>query len=489
MISDFTRHGVKGRRSPQAARSRPASGVPIGHERDGGLVLWPRPSRAASAHVIVFGSSGAGKSVLVASALVREMQQNQEAAYLIIDPKGDLIDLLLSGLCAIAPERLGDIHLLDPFSPEAFPWNLNHLALGARTPIDIRALAIANLVSTVSTSMGSRKDLATGSRQTDVLLHVLLGALACDRPGASPLLALDALASPAGFDRLAAMTRSRRAAQFLRSAKPHPELLSSCSARLRLALAATDSIEEMMSAPGCVQFDELLAPGSITLVQLGAPYGGVAALQVFFAQLFVRLAVEHLLNRPSPFEGHHCRLVIDECQIVVPVLVDVAQTLLETGRSRGISLVQLTQSSQGLRRASEDYLYTVLANSKIMLCGRLAVEDAELIARSASVQPGGESASVVRSRLASRLSNLPDRCFYRFTPGGREAFTSLEVPLEEWQSAREQQATRIEAIRRRHALVTPGIQRLRLGNQPDQPRAAEHAEPTERPPQPRSPWG
>lgn len=494
-ISDLTRWGLRLGRSPRRATRALPGGVPIGTARDNGVVLWPAPSREASSSAVVFGSSGSGKSVMVASAMVHEMCQpgGADTAYFVVDPKGDLLELILMGLAAVAPDRLSDVHFLDPFSINAvpFPFNLNLLPLGERTPLDVRALQLSNLVAVVSTGMGGRRGLGTGSRQTDVLTHVLLGALSVDLPGASPLLALDALEAPGGMERLAAITNSTRARSFLQGVSPHPELLASSASRLRMAFAVTGSIEAMLSAESCLRFDELLAPGAITLVHLGRPFGGLRTLQEFFANMLLRLAVEHLLERPSPWPGHHVRLVVDEAQLVVPVLADVAQVLLEAGRSRGISLVQMTQSSQGLRRASEDYFETVLANTKLKLIGRLPVQDAALIARGAPVSAGSEGASAVRARFATKLSNLPDRTFYHLLPGQRQRFESRVVDLDGWTEAAEHQAEAMGALRARHALGSGDAGRLRLDATPGPGDSALSVQPDDlgEPRRPRSPWG
>jgi hypothetical protein len=44
-----------------------------------------------------------------------------------------------------------------------------------------------------------------------------------------------------------------------------------------------------------------LSPGRITLVDLGRPVGGLTSLQAFYANVLCCLAIEHLMERRSPW--------------------------------------------------------------------------------------------------------------------------------------------------------------------------------------------
>lgn len=466
MAIDLTRFGLRlGPRQPHRSARPEVVGVAIGAGDDGTLVRWPSPTREASGHLAVFAGSGAGKTVLVAAGLVAETASSlgDVPSLFVVDPKGDLVEHLLMALAAHAPERLGDVIYLDPFAPGGgFPLNLNLLDLGS-TPLDIRAMQLANLVAEVSTATGSQRHLGVGARQLDVLTNVILGALAVNVPGASVLLALDSLADQRSLKLLGTVTEDERAKQFLLTAQLGDELRVSCASRLRTALAASSSLAAMVSAPGCIQFGELTAPRRIVLVDLGRPIGGMTALSVLFSNLVVRLAIEHLMERRSPWQGHHCRIVVDEAQVVAPALADRAEAVLTTGRSRGLSIATITQGTVLLASASDALLQVLLTNSPTKLVGRLAARDAELLARDHAPSRGvDETLGAFRSRLAAAVTTLEDREFFCLRPGRRQRFRSAEVDLRAWHDAAAIHAETIDMVKTNLVLSPPSVPRLSL---------------------------
>jgi len=517
LLSRFGRR--KGRRPP----APPSAAVVVGQTEKGEPVLWPAASRDAAAHVAVLAASGAGKTVLVAAALVRELVAEQarapeeRTAHLVVDPKGDTVVHVLQGLVAEAPELLSEVVYLNPFSSAGFPFNVNLLAQG-ETPVEIRAMQLASLVADVSTATGAQRHLGVGARQVDALYHVILGALEADLPGAHVLLALEALTMPQGMQRLAAVTRSTRARDFLSNANLSAELLASTSSRLRTAFAATSQLERLVTANACLQWGDVLGPGRVVLVDLGAPPGGVIGLTTFWANLLVRLAIEHLMDRPSPWPGWHVRVIADEAQIIAPVLDDAAERVLTTGRSRGVSLVTLSQGTTLLADASLSLLRVILTNTPTKFVGRLNAPDAELLAREQSPGAGiDETVGEVRSRFSAAVTNLADRSFFALTPGKRLRFRSAAVDLAAWREAAEREALSITAAKERLALPPGPVPRVTLpelrrerrrapaprgergpgrgpnppAERPRQPGAPAPAgdQPPRRPPRPRSPWG
>lgn len=442
-------------------------GVVIGMTRDRTPVYWPAPSAEHASHVTLLAASGAGKTILAALGILGEVVHDQDVvreqreAVLVVDPKGDTVSALVHGLAAVAPHCLADLEYLNPFDG-GFPFNVAKLALG-KTPLDIRAAQLASLVSVVSTATGAQQHLGVGARQVDVIQNVILGALDCDNPRATVLWALDALVEQKGLKMLAQLTKSTRAKQFLQSAMLSDELRASCAARLRTAFAASDNLERLVTASSCVQFTDILAPGRIVLVNLGEPTGGLLSLQAFWANVVVRLAIEHLMERPSPWAGHHARLVVDEAQIVAPVLADVAERVLTTGRSRGVSLVTLSQGTTLIADASDTLLRVLMTNTPTRLVGRLSAQDAALFARELAPRHGcDESAKTIREKFATAVTNLPDREFFVLTPGGREQFRTVDVDLDAWREAAATRAEEIAAVKTRLALPETTTPRLTL---------------------------
>lgn len=498
MIVDFTKLALKfggGRREPPRLGTE---GIVLGELVGGGRATWPRPNTQTASHVNVFAASGTGKTVAVAAALlseyldsIRNSAEGNAESLVIVDAKGDLVSAFLSGLCAHAPQLIENVSYLDPFSEFAFEFNLNKLPLGA-TPVDIRASQLASLVAQISTATGAQRGIGgAGSRQLDLLQNCILGTLSANHPAANLTWALDALTVPNGMTLLAKLTTSARAKAFLAHTTIGEELRTSCSARLRIALASCEQLERVIAAPGCIDLGALTAPGRIVLVDVGSPPGGVEALTGFYANLVVRLLAQRLLERRSPWAGHHTRLVIDEAQIVAQVLSDIAERVLTTGRSRGISLVTMSQGTTLISSASDTLLRVLMTNAPTKIIGRLAVADADLLAREQALRPGvEESVSALRSRFSTAITSLPDREFFLLQPGGgRARFRSGEVDLATWQSARAQERAAVTACQARHAIPASGNARVPLvqaaGEHDDSSPRARTGAPHRR----ASPWG
>ncbi len=462
-------------------------GVVLGHADDGAACYWPRPVQQSAGHGLVLAASGAGKTVMVADVLARELVEEQRrparlrSSLIVLDPKGDLAHHLVQAVSATSPSALAHVTILDPFSRDGFAFNLN--LSKSSVPMDIRALQLAELVAEVSTGIGGAK-AGMGTRQVDVLQHALLGALAVPTLGASPLLALDALIEREGFAALAELTTSDRARQFLENTKLAPELQSSTSSRLRMALATTDQLERLVAAPACIDMEALLGPGNIVVIDLGHPPGGLKALTTFWANLLLRQFVDQLLVRPTPWHGHHTRLVIDEAHIVSPVLSDVAEVILTTGRSRGLSLVTMTQTLSLLQRSSAELVRCLEANVPFKLAGRLAPTDADLLARGAGVNGSA------RERLVHAVVNLPDRYFVCLQPGAVAKLKSREVQIRSWRDAERRSAQDIAAARSRFAVPAAAPRRTQLRDLAGERHAETAPRPRDRSGRaPRSRWG
>ncbi len=436
-------------------RSRPSStsGIEIGRTSGGAPVVFPSYVRGVANHSLVFGASGAGKSVLMAHALVSRIAEeastepNTRNSIVIIDPKSDLIDHVIAGIAARAPDRLGDITILDPFNV-GFASNLcHHEKLPSQ--LEVRAGQYADIVGAVSTGTGTQRHLGIGARQRDVLVHLLLAALDSTDPLRTVLWAEDALMQKGGLKALATLTNSVRARQWLQARKSlSDELRASCASRLRTAFAATRTLERGMAADSCIDAEELMRPGRILLIDLGKPPAGLVSLQRFQSNLWSRLFLSTLFSRPSPWSGHQTMLVIDEAHIVAPLLADELEIAVTTMRSRGGAVCLMTQTVTLLRSASATLLPVLLGNTAIRFSGRLAASDAEALCRELGKAPGiDEPVARVRARIASELISLPDRRFFQFTPGGRRQFTSSNVDLAGWNAAAEAHAATITAIR------------------------------------------
>ena len=458
MIFDFTARGLarrpRTRAEPPPARPSVLLGTTDSHES----VFWDPPSGEEAAHCLALGATGTGKTTLIAHAIIeeylllRQQQPDAPPSLAIIEPKGDLARAILEGIAFRDPALLGEVRYLDPFSLAAFPLNLCQLQQSV--PLDILAFALAGLVAEVSTGAGAQKHLGIGARQVDTLQQVILGALSSsDDPRANILWALDALVVRQGLKRLASVSTSARARQFLENTHLSEELVASCASRIRLGLAATENLERLVAAPTCVDIDEILGPGRITIVDVSRPSGGLGALRSLYANLIARLIFDRLLARESPWRGHRTRLVIDEAHLLAPVLADRAEEALTTGRSKRLALLLATQGTALIASASPTLLPVILANVARKFVGRLAASDAELLAREQAPRPGVEERhSVVRERFAGTAANLDDREFLLVGPNERQRFRTVDIDLAGWSAAVIREAVAITAARERLAL-------------------------------------
>lgn len=110
---------VKSREAPPPAKL-PSRGVMIGESVYRGERRSVRIAEEdRRRHLYLVGQTGTGKSTLITSLAVQDMNEGRGVA--VIDPHGDLIERLLS---LVPPKRMGDVIVFDPSDLE-FPLGLN----------------------------------------------------------------------------------------------------------------------------------------------------------------------------------------------------------------------------------------------------------------------------------------------------------------------------------------------------------------------------
>lgn len=511
-ITDITRVGLAWQRLryPLPPPEPAPPGVLVGRAESGEPVIVPTPTRRKAASALVLGSTGCGKTALVALlALGEQLNAIAEGrvpdAVTILDPKGDIGDYLVGALSAELPEALSRIIWLDPFERRQvpFPLNLRHLEQDGLSA-DERAWFLASLSNVVSTGMGTAAHLGQGARQQELIALLIGATLTASHPAASPVWAVDALTlGPKGIRALAELTPVPRYREALQALHMGDELRASVLARLRLMCSATEQIEAMASAPGCVDLERLLAPGVITVISLRDPPAGNVGLVRYFANLLVRLLFERAMCRPSSAEGPMVRFVLDELPVVSETLHDCLERGLAVGRSKGLSFVLASQTLKQLEVGGNDLLVTlILSQIPWRAAGRLPAREAELCAREQAPGPGiDESASAMRARLSGIITNLTDRNFVSLRAGARQRFVSETVDMEGWLRAAQDRATEIGAQKQRLWLPADLGPRVRLADlipakrrarpRPKAGRREDGPPPTPggEPPPPTSEWG
>ncbi len=153
--------------APESVRS---GGVFLGINEHHGLEAEVRlATRDRMRHCHVVGASGTGKSTLLVSMMLDDIEKGHGVA--VLDPHGDLVDEVLTRL----PEsRLGDVVLFDPSDPEyVVGWNV----LGAHTELE-KELMASDLTATFA-----RLSTSWGDQMSTVLSNAVLAFLNSSRGG------------------------------------------------------------------------------------------------------------------------------------------------------------------------------------------------------------------------------------------------------------------------------------------------------------------
>ncbi len=413
-----------------------------------------RPSTQSSESLICLGRSGSRKSTLMLQSYVRaiayeyrHVAPGRRRSFAIIDFKDDLAEGLLAGLAAEVPQALENTYFLNPFSRNAgiFPYNLVH-ADACGTPNDMRARQIAHLVGRASGT--GVLAVALGGRQLELIAALFHAIFECDHPSRSLAWAADALASSDGIGRLASLCRSERARRTLLSLRLPPDVLASTGTRIRSVLSAYQDLENMMSAPTCVNWRNLTSPGTVTICALGKPIGGALELAEFHGNVLVRQCIEFLLaSRTSPTNQPPVTVAIDECQMAASAIHDCLRRVIETGRSRNVQVHLICQGTRALRDASGALFESLLTNCAYTFCGRLSSSDATLFCREAL---GPSIPAAAANRIAGELISLPPGEFFFSEGDGKpRRFRGAPPDLNAWRQASVSRAGDIAAVRRR----------------------------------------
>ncbi len=460
-ISDWTkffRHFSK--KTPKQSTELSDADIVLGHTSENEAVIWPKPTLVESSSVLCLGASGSRKTTTIVEMMIREALRDPDTSHLILDPKGDMVAYIFQAISLYGPENLNRIYYLEPFTT-GFHFNLVKLPRRNR-PAKVFAWQLASLVGRLTTdAAGPRKDLSTGARQLDGAMMVIESILLSEHPDATLLWGEEALTRPGGVEALAALSPPDVGPRMLAAIQGlSPDLKVSIASRMRLAFSGLPILADMMAAPGCIDIGALLnAKGAIVIVDLSDPLG-LGELRPFLANLIFRLGLDSLLERSSPHEGHHTRIWIDELQIVSAVLSSALEDAVATIRSRGGSLVGLSQGTVALAQASPALLPGLLSNTR-KLVGRLNAEDALLLAKHVAPAGSDESFGAIRARVAARAVSFKNGEFYWIDNGKRTRFSAVNVDVDSWKEAAKREAESIEVTKQRLALAK-GVKHISL---------------------------
>lgn len=345
------------------------------------LVTLARAEVVAS-HTITYGATGMGKTVGWLQILDQELRRlierlsaglPPETAIMVAEPKHDFsvsFRALLEHRLRDAPDHVRE-HILSSFTVfnplGRFVVPLPLLTPDEGVPPELHATALSGLIGRLSGS-------PFGAKQRPILDVCLLFFIL------EQLGLLQGLELLGDWERLRHLVR-RSPSPIVRSffqenARVPAGSLDGIRARL-MRLVFAPNLRAMFSAREGLNFDELVRPGCISIMDLGGSHGDEDLTAFFCGLVMLKLgrAIRKRPNGASPVV-----IVMDEFQRILHGEGDVAEqtaTFLEVARSRGAALHLLTQSPTSLSSVSPRLLRAIHTNAGLEIIG--ATDDAQAL--------------------------------------------------------------------------------------------------------------
>jgi hypothetical protein len=320
-------------------------------------------------HVHVLGPTGVGKSNLLASMVIDDMEAGR--GVVLLDPKGDLVTSILE---RVPEHRKKDVIVLDP-ADTSQPVGLNPLqsAHGVSAEVIVENL-VGMFKSLYSYSWGPRLD--------DVLRAALLtlagaeGTTLCEVPliltnPAYRRKLVGKLDDPVGLESFWGWYEGLSDAE--RQAAVGPVLNKVRAFTMRPTVRSIIG----QSTP-TLQMCDVLAEGKILLCSLASGLLGEEAAALLGALIVAELW--HATTARSGMASEHRKPVmayLDEWQHFVHLPTPMASVLAE---ARGLSL-GMTLAHQHMDQLTPEAKHAVLANARSRVVFQLAAGDARLMAK------------------------------------------------------------------------------------------------------------
>jgi Type IV secretory system Conjugative DNA transfer len=359
--------------------------------RDGAGVERPvaLTADAARHHMGVVAPSGSGKSVLLARAILDDIENGFAGA--VIDPKADLIETVLNH---VKPEHADRVVVLDPADHRPIPG----VAVLAGGDPDLRADVLTGAL---------RSAFPTGAWgvRTDFYLRLAIRTLA-EVPGAT-LADIGRLFFEEPFRRRAI---GRLGDPFLASAWQSYSALSAGAQAERVqapmarvtGLLTRPAVRAVLASPtpkldvGRLFAERKwllisLAPGAIG--EPGAAIIGAALMYVIWSAIEARVAL-------PPEKRHPIFLYVDELATLTGGLPFRFELLAERARGLGAGL---TVAIQTLSRIPEPTRSAVLGNTMTFISFRAGAEEASQVARQLPGLSAADVMGLARFEVAARI--------------------------------------------------------------------------------------
>lgn len=385
-----------------------------------------------SRHTYVIGASGTGKSQLLLSMIVQDMERGRGLA--LLDPHGDLIDEVLA---RVPDRRIDDVILLDP-SDEEYTVSFN--ILSAKTEIEKTVLA-SDLVSVFQ-----RLSTSWGDQMTSVLGNAILAFL--ERPQGGTLADLRRFLIESSYrnEVLATVTDP----EVIYYWKKHFPLirgtpLGSVLTRLDTFLRRKPIRQMVCLKEKALDFAAIMNGGKIFLARI--PQGLIGEenahlLGTLLVSKFHQLAMARQQDDAAKRKDFY--LYIDEFHhFVTPSM----SSILSEARKYRLGLILAHQELRQLDSRGVDLSSAVLSNPYSRICFRVGDQDAKRLAEGFSFFTAADLQNLGTGEALCRI----ERSDFDFNLS-----TRLLPAIEE--SAAEQNRARVVAkSREQHAIRRASI--------------------------------
>src|ERR1035437_885308 len=355
----------------QAGRTKSAPASAVGHslilgtnEHDGETRRVSLSTDERLRHTYVIGASGTGKSTLLLSMAMQDIEAGN--GFAVLDPHGDLIEDILA---RIPEERADDVVVFDP-ADEAYPVGFN--ILSAHSELE-RTLLSSDLVAVFK-----RLSTSFGDQMVAVLGNAILAFLESTEGGT--LLDLRRFLIDKSFRaRFLETVQDEQVVSYwqeeftLLKGLPHAPILTRLNTFLRSKL-----IRHMVAQKeDRLDMRAIMDGKKILLAKLS--HGGIGEENAhLLGSLIVAKIAQAAMSRQD--EAAATRIpfffYIDEFHhFVTPSLA----AILSSARKYGLGLTLAHQETRQLRSRNEDVASAVLANAYTRIVFRVGEQDAKTL--------------------------------------------------------------------------------------------------------------
>jgi len=366
-------------------------GVFIGineHEGVSNEVWLPDQTRLNHCHIL--GGTGSGKSTLLALMAWQDIIQGRGVA--VIDPHGDLIDLLIPH---IPPERMNDVILFDP-TDEEFAIAFNPLSAASDRERDLLATDFIAVMKQHTSSWGDQ--------MSSLLGNAVLAFLCSTKGGTLPELRRF-LADPKFRTEFLKSVTNSEVVYFWENeaAFANKSAIGSILTRLDSLLRYESLLHILGQRANKLDFADMMDSGKVFLARLAkgligqenAYLLGGLLVSRFYQTTIARQARSRQDRRPF-------FLLMDEAG---DLLTSTVSEILKGTRKYGLGLTLAHQTLGQLRRDEEIY-GAVIGNCGIKVCFQVGGDDARKMAEEFG---GFTAADLMNQPALSALARIGPR--------------------------------------------------------------------------------